>query len=174
MPPACDYVRYRIVDLDRVFSGLFNAIEVIGLAVIAYSGWRVKQLATRNNEIIIEAKEIAVETKDLTVDTNTRAVNTEQGMEEIRHQTNAMKDQLVEATAARFQLEGEAAGRIQERGTIDQQEIDRAERKAERAEDQDERQRMRDSWQAHDRDQGRRREGEDRERRGLPDAGAHE
>jgi hypothetical protein len=148
------------MDFDRAFSGLFNAIEVIGLAVIAYSGWRVKQLATKTIEI--------------TSDTNVRAVNTEKGMEEIRHETNSKMTELLEATARRFQLEGEAAGRIEERSSSGEREAERherqTERQAERAEDRDERQRMRNSWQAHDRDrdQDRRRE-EDRERRGLPD-----
>lgn len=164
------------MELDAIVSRLFNVIEIVGLAVIAYAGWRTKQLAARGiqatNEVkdaTNEVKNIAVTTNAITVDTNEKAAKSQEIMEDVRHQTNAMTEQLVQATKARYQLEGEQAGRQQERGTIDEREAERsnlqAERQAERAEDRAERQEMRESWQAHERAEGR---------RGLPDGEAHE
>lgn len=168
------------MNVEAFSNNILLMITAIGAAsttaatlVTAYFTFRTQLLQTRNNAIANEAKNIGVEVKELATDTNKRAARAEEIMEVVRHETNAMKDQLVEATAIRFQLEGEAAGRLQERGTIDERETDRMERQVERSEDREERQKMRDSWQQHDRDQGRAREGEDRERRGQPDAGAH-
>lgn len=157
------------MDIDTIATRLFNVIEIIGLAVIAYAGWRTKQLASKTVAITTEVKDITANTNVVTADTNARAIHTENTMEEVRHQTNALTQQLVEETKQRYQLEGEQTGRVQERGTIDERETERsnlqAERQAERAEDRAERQEMRESWQAHERAEGR---------RGLPDGEAHE
>lgn len=136
------------MDFDNFFNGFFRAVEAIAMAIFAYVGWRLKQQGSKTIEI---------------------ATDTNRDVKEVRHQTNAMTQQLVDETAIRFQLQGEQAGRQQERGTIDEREVERsnlqAQRETERAEDRAERQEMRESWQAHERAEGR---------RGLPDGEAHE